>query len=161
MDDTDFDALCEGAPPAEAKQLRKLLSDWCNGAEDSFPVQLVLLTRAHWRAAARIPHLVDQSRKLLQQEFTEQRQQAGTLVKGFEKSAAAKIGELKTMVDEHATKMAKIALDQNSVKWLFSLGKTRRSNSRKRAESGSGATRASEPLTLRRSWFSEGDFNRS
>ena len=109
MDDTDFDALCEGAPPAEAKQLRKLLADWCNGAEDSFPVQLVLLTRAHWRAAARIPHLVDQSRKLLQQEFTEQRQQAGTLVKGFEKSAAAKIGELKTMVDEHATKTAKSA----------------------------------------------------
>jgi hypothetical protein len=114
MDDTDFDALCEGAPPAETKQLRKLLSDWCNGAEDSFPVQLVLLTRAHWRAAARIPHLIDQSRKLLQQECTEQRQQAGTLVKGFEKSAAAKIGELKTMIDEHTTKMAKIASDTRS-----------------------------------------------
>ena len=51
MDDTDFDALCEGAPPAEAKQLRKLLADWCNGQENSFPVQLVLLTRAQWRAA--------------------------------------------------------------------------------------------------------------
>jgi hypothetical protein len=36
MDDTDFDALCEGAPATEAKQLRKLLADWCNGAEDSF-----------------------------------------------------------------------------------------------------------------------------
>ncbi len=46
MDDTDFDVLCEGAPPAEAKQLRKLLADWCNGQENSFPVQLVLLTRA-------------------------------------------------------------------------------------------------------------------
>ena len=31
MDDTDFDVLCDGAPPAEAKQLRKLLADWCSG----------------------------------------------------------------------------------------------------------------------------------
>ena len=111
MDDTDFDALCEGAPPAEAKQLRKLLSDWCNGAENSFPVHLALLTRAQWRAAASIPHLVDQSRKLLQQEFTEQRQQAGELVQGFEKSAAAKIAELQIMLDEHAAKMAKTSVD--------------------------------------------------
>lgn len=111
MDDTDFDALCEGASAAEAKQLRKLLSDWCNGAENSFPVHLALLTRAQWRAAASIPRLVDQSRKLLQQEFAEQRQQAGALVQGFEKSAAAKIGELKTMIDEHATKTAKTAMD--------------------------------------------------
>ena len=29
MDDTDFDVLCEGASTAEAKQLRKLLADWC------------------------------------------------------------------------------------------------------------------------------------
>src|SRR5687767_7851712 len=100
MDDTDFDALCEGASPAEAKQLRKLLSDWCNGAENSFPVHLALLTRAQWRAAAAIPRLVDQSRRLLEQEFTGQRQEAGGLVKEFEKSAAAKIGELKTMLDE-------------------------------------------------------------
>lgn len=111
MDDTDFDALCEGAPPAEAKQLRKLLSDWCNGAENSFPVHLALLTRAEWRAAASIPHLVDQSRKLFQQEFAEQRQQVGALVQGFEKSAAAKIAELKTMLDEHAAKMAQTSVD--------------------------------------------------
>ena len=52
FDDTDFDALCDGAPPAEANRLRKLLADWCNGDEQSFPVQLALLTRAQWRAAA-------------------------------------------------------------------------------------------------------------
>ena len=40
MDETNFDALCEGASPQEAKRLRKILSEWCQGDEDSFPVQL-------------------------------------------------------------------------------------------------------------------------
>ena len=52
MDNTYFDALCEGATPGEAKRLRKLLAEWCDGDEESFPVQLALLTRAQWRAAA-------------------------------------------------------------------------------------------------------------
>src|SRR6266513_2196043 len=43
MNDTDFDALCEGASPVEAKRLRKLLADWCDGDEHSFPVQLALI----------------------------------------------------------------------------------------------------------------------
>jgi len=38
MDDTEFDALCDGASPAEAKRLRKLLAEWCSGDEQSFPV---------------------------------------------------------------------------------------------------------------------------
>ena len=46
MDETDFDVVCEGAPPQEAKRLRKMLAEWCQGDENSFPVQLAMLTRA-------------------------------------------------------------------------------------------------------------------
>ena len=107
MDDTDFDALCEGAPPAEAKQLRKLLADWCNGHEDSFPVQLVLLTRAQWRAAATVPLAVNETRKLLDLKLAEQRQQVAALVKAYEQATAAKGEELKAIVADHATSTAK------------------------------------------------------
>lgn len=71
MDDSDFDVLCEGATPAEAKQLRKLLTDWCAGVENSFLVQLVLLTRAQWRAAATVPLAVNEARKLLDLKLAE------------------------------------------------------------------------------------------
>jgi len=107
MDDTDFDALCEGAPPAEAKQLRKLLADWCNGHENSFPVQLVLLTRAQWRAAAAVPLAINEARKLLDLKLYEQRQQVTTLVKAYEQTAATKAEELKAIVADHATRTAK------------------------------------------------------
>ena len=46
MIDTDFDLLCDGVNPAEAKRLRKILAEWCSGDENSFPVQLALLTKA-------------------------------------------------------------------------------------------------------------------
>ena len=114
MDDTDFDALCEGAPPAEAKQLRKLLADWCNGQENSFPVQLALLTRAHWRAAATVPVAVNEARKLLDLKLAEQRQQITALVKGYEQTTAAKAGELKSIVADHATNTAKTAAEMRN-----------------------------------------------
>lgn len=67
MIDTDFDLLCDGANPAEAKCLRKILAEWCKGDENSFPVQLALLTKAQWRAVARLPRVVEESRKQLEQ----------------------------------------------------------------------------------------------
>ncbi len=72
MDDTAFDALCEGASPAEAKQLRKLLAAWCQGDENSFPVQLVLLNRSQFRAAAKVLLTIEAARASLQKEFREQ-----------------------------------------------------------------------------------------
>jgi hypothetical protein len=63
MIDTDFDLLCDGANPAEAKCLRKILAEWCSGDENSFPVQLALLTKAQWRAVARLPHVMRDSQK--------------------------------------------------------------------------------------------------
>src|SRR5439155_7147836 len=66
MDETDFDALVESTSPHEVKRLWKVLSEWCDGEENSFPVHLALLTRAQWRAAARIPQLVKESTKLME-----------------------------------------------------------------------------------------------
>ena len=66
MIDTDFDLLCDGANPAEAKCLRKILAEWCSGDENSFPAQLALLTKAQWRTAARLPYVVKESQKELE-----------------------------------------------------------------------------------------------
>ncbi len=98
MDDTDFDALCDGASAGEAKRLRKIVSEWCAGDEHSFPVQLALLTRAQWRAAARIPPLVNESVKLMELKLAEYRQQTGALVKDFAKAADAKAKNLENIV---------------------------------------------------------------
>jgi methyl-accepting chemotaxis protein len=68
MIDTDFDLLCDGVNPAEAKRLRKILAEWCSGDENSFPVQLALLTKAQWRAVARMPHILRDSQKDWQQD---------------------------------------------------------------------------------------------
>jgi hypothetical protein len=55
MQDTDLDFLFDGLPPEEAKRMRKILAEWRIGDEHSFPVQLALLTRAQWKAAAQTP----------------------------------------------------------------------------------------------------------
>jgi hypothetical protein len=70
MIDTDFDLLCDGTNPAEAKCLRKILAEWCSGDENSFPVQLALLTKAQWRAVARLPHVVKDCQKELEKAHT-------------------------------------------------------------------------------------------
>lgn len=98
MDDTDFDFLCDGLPADEAKRLRKLFKEWCNGDENSFPVQLALLTRAQWRAAARVPVQMKQSLELLDQKLTEYRQQTGTLLKSFNAAINTKTKELEDIL---------------------------------------------------------------
>jgi hypothetical protein len=73
MNDTEFDLLCEGANPAEAKRLRKMLAEWSSGDENSFPVQLALLTKAQWRAVARLPNMVKDAQKQLEHSQASQR----------------------------------------------------------------------------------------
>lgn len=73
MKETEFDVLCENASPEEAKCLRKIHAEWCRGDENSFPVQLALLTKAQWRAAARVPQMLRDSRKEWEQTQTAQR----------------------------------------------------------------------------------------
>lgn len=101
MDDTDFDFLCDGLPADEAKRLRKLFKEWCNGDENSFPVQLALLTRAQWRAAAQMPVQMKQSLELLDQKLAEYRQQTGTLLKNFNAAVNTKTKELEDIIADH------------------------------------------------------------
>lgn len=101
MDDTDFDLLCEGASADEARRLRKILKVWCDGEEDSFPVQLALLTRAQWRAAAATPKLLNQSQALLERKLAEYRQQTITLLKGFNDVIGRKTVALEALINAH------------------------------------------------------------
>ncbi|HEX3719200.1 MAG TPA: hypothetical protein VH595_14685 [Verrucomicrobiae bacterium] len=101
MDDTDFDILLEGLAPPEAKRLRKLLTEWCDEDEGSFPVQLALLTRAQWRAAAEMPVLLKQSLELLDRKLAEFRQQTAALLINFNSATDAKTKALERIVSDH------------------------------------------------------------
>lgn len=105
MGNTDLDWLCEGASPEEVKRLMRLVHEWSQGDEQSFPVQLALLTRAQWRAAAMIPKLVDESRKLTELKLAEHRQQAAALVQNFSDTADDKAEALSAIVTTHTKSM--------------------------------------------------------
>ncbi len=109
MGETDFDGLLDGASAQEAKRLGKILREWCDGDENSFPVHLALLTRAQWRAAARIPHLVNDSVKLMDLKWAEYRQQTGAVVKDFAKTADARAKNLEDIVIRHTDAMNQAA----------------------------------------------------
>lgn len=101
MEDTDFDCLCEGVSAEEAKRLRKILKQWCDGDENSFPVQLALLTRAQWYAAAQTPLLLKQSLELLERKLAEYRQQTATLLRNFNTATDTKTKELEEVITNH------------------------------------------------------------
>ena len=111
MDETNFDVLCEGASPEEAKQLRKILSEWCQGDEDSFPVQLTLLTRAQWRVAARMPQQLAAARQQLDQAFVEQRRQTTLAFDDFIDDIAIRTGTLEQIVVKHTETARKIVAE--------------------------------------------------
>lgn len=94
MDDTDFDLLCESVSPETAKRLRKVLAQWSSGDENSFPVQLALLTQAQWHAAARTPLLLRQSLELLDRKLGEYRQHTASLLRNFDTAANTKVEAL-------------------------------------------------------------------
>lgn len=100
MDDqkTDFDGLLAGASAPEAKRLWRILSEWCEGDENAFPVQLALLTRAQWRAAASIPPLVNDSVKLMELKLADYRQQTSAMVKSLGDTIDGKAKELENTI---------------------------------------------------------------
>ena len=101
MEDTDFDFLCNGLPAEEAKRMRKILAEWCDGDEDGFPVQLVMLTRAQWRAAALVPQAVNESRKLIELHLAEYRRQTAALIGNLSAVGEEQAGELNNIVKAH------------------------------------------------------------
>ena len=108
MDDTDFDLLIEGLPPEQAKRMRKILVEWCDGDEGGFPVQLAMLTRAQWQIAASVPRSVKDSRKLLEAYQTEHLRQFQALLPEFAGIARKQTDELKTVVANHATTVKQV-----------------------------------------------------
>lgn len=105
MSKTDLDWLCENASPEEVKRLMRLVHEWSQGDEQSFPVQLALLTRAQWRAVALIPQLVNESRELTELKLAEYRQQTSALVQNLSDTADAKAEALSVIVATHTTSM--------------------------------------------------------
>ena len=101
MEDTDFDLLSKGLPADEARRLRKIFVEWCDGDENAFPVQLALLTRAQWRAAASIPRALDNSRTWLELHLADYRQQTAALVNHLSAVGETQASELKKVVQAH------------------------------------------------------------
>lgn len=105
MGNTDLDWLCEDASPEEVKRLMRLVHEWSQGDEQSFPVQMALLTRAQWRSTAMVPQLLNESRKLTELKLAEYRQQTATLVQNLSDTADAKAEALSTIVAAHTESM--------------------------------------------------------
>lgn len=102
MDRNDLSVLLKGAPAEEVDRIHRLLHEWSTGPEESFPVQLALLTRAQWRVAAMVPRSLDDSRTWLEQHLAEYRLQTKTMLDGFTNAAITQTAELKTVVEMHA-----------------------------------------------------------
>ena len=101
MDNTDFDLLCAGLSADDARRLRKIFVEWCDGDENGFPVQMALLTRAQWLAAASIPRSLNDSQKWLELHLAEYRRQTAELVKDFSAVGEDQADELKNVVKAH------------------------------------------------------------
>ena len=125
MDRTDLDWLCEDASPEEVKRLMRLVHEWSQGDEQSFPVQLALLTRAQWRAAAMIPQLVNESRELMELKLAEYRQQTSALIQNLSVTADAKAEALSTIVATHTKSMneavAKVQMQMTNAESVAAL----------------------------------------
>ena len=101
MEDTDYDFLCIGLSADEAKRMRKILAEWCDWDEGGFPVQLVMLTRAQWRAAALVPQAVNESRKLIELHLAEYRRQTAELIGNLSTVGEEQNGEFTNIVKAH------------------------------------------------------------
>ena len=117
MDDTDFDLLCKGLSADEAKRMRKILAEWCDGDENGFPVQLVLLVRAQWRAAALLPRAITDSGKLIETHLAECRQHTAAIVKNLSTVTEDSTAELKSIVKMHTEAVSKISASFRDQFW--------------------------------------------
>jgi len=101
MEDTDFDLLSKGLSADEAKRLRKIFVEWCDGDENGFPVQMALLTLAQWRASASIPRALNDSRKWLELHLAAYRQQTAALINNLSAVGESHVDKLKDVVQAH------------------------------------------------------------
>ena len=109
MDDTSFDLLCKGLSTGEAKLFRKIVREWCAGDEDSFPVQLALLTRAQWRAAAEMPLTLQKIIAAFEAKLADHQRQMVALAKGLADAGDDKIKAFERTVAVHTEAMEAVA----------------------------------------------------
>ncbi|MGE3313416.1 MAG: hypothetical protein AB7O66_25925 [Limisphaerales bacterium] len=113
MKDTDFDHLCAGATPEETKRLRKLLTEWARGAEDAFPVQLALLTRAQWRSAATVPRLVENERRALEETMARAKAEFAASAQALQDALRTGVTQLQLEVTRQSTGIKNVAATIN------------------------------------------------
>jgi hypothetical protein len=101
MDYRDFDLLCQGLSADELKQLHRMLNEWGKGDPNSFPVELALLTKAQWHAAALIPRAIKDSGRVIEIHLADCRQQTAAIVKNLSTVAEDNAAELKSIVKAH------------------------------------------------------------
>jgi hypothetical protein len=101
----------------EAKLFRKMMTEWSDGDENGFPVQLALLTRVQWRAAASIPRSVNDSRKLIELNLAEYRQQTAALVNNLSIVAGDQADELKNIVKAHTETVNQASVSIRNQLW--------------------------------------------
>lgn len=101
MDRNDLSVLLKGASAEEVDRIHRLLHEWSVGPEDSYPVQLALLTRAQWRMAASVPRTLDDSRTWLELHLAEYRQHCRAMAADLARAAENQNRELKGMVEIH------------------------------------------------------------
>ncbi len=102
MDKNDLAALLMDAPAEEVDRIHRLLHEWNVGPDNSFPVQLALLTKAQWRIAANLPRLMNDSRKLMELHLAEYQRQTRAMVDIFSSTAEQQTVGLKAALESHA-----------------------------------------------------------
>ena len=108
LDKDDLALLCAEMPSNEVDRVHRLLHEWNIGPDNSFPVQLALLTKAQWRIAANLPRLMNDSRKLIELHLAEYRRQSQAMADDFADTMDGQNKELKSAVEIHvqATRQA-------------------------------------------------------
>jgi hypothetical protein len=109
MDDTSFDLLCKGLSAEEARLFRKILKEWANGEEDSFPVQLALLTKVQWRAAAEMPLTLQKIIAELEAKLADRQKQMSALMITLGKAGDDKIRVFEEAAATHTEAMENVA----------------------------------------------------
>ena len=117
MDKNDLAALLVGAPADEVDRIHRLLYEWSVGPDNSFPVQLALLTKAQWRAAALIPRTIKDSGIMIELHLAECRHQTAAIVKNLSTVAENSAGELKNIVKAHAETVQQASVDMRNRLW--------------------------------------------
>ena len=102
MDKDNLAALLVDSPAGEVDQIHRLLHEWSVGPDDSFPVQLTLLTKTQWRIAACLPRVMNDSRKLIELHLAEYRRQSQGTADSFATTIKIQNEELITAIETHA-----------------------------------------------------------